>query len=53
MVYTYEFKADTLVYTILYQSVMSLNGISIHIVSVRPAPQPCMSVLMVQGIQEH
>ena len=34
----------------LYESVMSLNGLSF--VSARPAPQPCVSVLMERGIQE-
>ena len=45
---TYE--VDTLIFTFLYQSVMSLNGPSI--VSARSAWQPCVSVLVVQGVQE-
>ena len=33
------------------KSVMSINGLSF--VSARPAPQPCVSVFMVWGIQEY
>ena len=44
MVYTYE--ADTLIFKLLYQRVMSLNGLSFA--SARPA---ILSVLMVQEIQ--
>ena len=49
MVYTYE--ADTLVFQVFVsKSVVSLNGLSIA--SAKPTPQPCVLVLMVQGIKE-
>ena len=49
MVYTCE--ADTLVFSFFVsKGVMSLNGQSF--VSARTAPQPCVSALVVWGIQE-
>ena len=40
-------EADTI---FVSKTVMSLNGLSF--VSARPAPQPCVSVLVVWGIQD-
>ena len=44
-------EADSLVFKLFVsKSVMSFNGLSFA--SARHAPQPCVSVLVVQGIQE-
>ena len=49
MVYDYVSVSKVSVSKFLYQkSVMSINGLSF--VSARPAPQPCVSVFMMQGI---
>ena len=48
VVYTYE--AETLVFKVLYQSVISLNGL--RFVSARPALHPSVSVFVKQRILE-
>ena len=46
----YKYGWDTSFQVFVSGSLMSLNGLSFA--SARPAPQPCVSVLVVQEIQE-